>query len=287
MTEDGWFPKINSGGAIASGSAAIWLTDAQGSHLVSEVGTSPVWAGGALVFNRKNGTTDVGGQVVHADYNELIGSDDDRWAGFYAPGDGRVDVYRGMTKESSNNTMCAPRFGGPHFAYLAPFQAEWRNLVVDNVVIAHERIMDVQLSRGGEFYVYMQATGTYTRQIVDHKGRLVSLRDDETPLVAFVGPGGEPWMLSGTQIGTFVRPLNSSMGYFIEGDLYNPDARVFGDHLRVVASYANGMPRFDIRIFFAAPRIDLTKIGAVQPPIEPPIVPPIEPPIVPPITPPI
>lgn len=263
---NGWFPKLDAAGRIASGNSGIWLTDAAGSRQVSPVGTGPVWAGAALAFNRNDGTTDVGGAVVPTAYNDMVGADDGRWAGFVGVGAGRVDVYRGASLLGPPAAgICAPRFGGSRFAYLAPFQPDpsgQRNLVLDNAVVASGVIMDAQLSRGGEFYVYLTATGKYTRQVFDAGGP-VGIRDDEAPLVAFVGPGGEPWMLSGAGEFAFVRPLRSPLGYLIEGDLYYPDARMLDGRLRVVASLRDGTPRFDTWIDFTAPRRDLRATAPV------------------------
>lgn len=257
---DGWFPKLDEAGRVASGSDGIWVTDAVGPRLMSATGTGPAWAGAQLVFNASDGTTNVDGVPVPAAYNELVGADDGRWAGFHSVGAGRLDIYRGAVRIASEPGICCPRFGGGRFAYLVPFQTaqdEVRSVVLDNAVVATGRIMDVRLSRGGEFYVYLTATGTYTRQIYDQSGRAVGIRDDEVPLVAFVGPGGEPWMLTGTDAGAFVRPVSSPLGYLITGELFYPDARMFGGRLRIVASLHDGTPRFNEWVDFSAPRTDL------------------------------
>lgn len=262
-----WFPQLRADGLIASGNDGIWITDAVGSKQLSLGGTNPVWAAGAIVFNLKDGTTYVGGDVVPVGYNEYRGADDGRWAGFIGVGDGRTDVYSGSTRIASEPNICVPRFGGSRFAYLTPYQSRMRNLVVDNVIVTSGLIMEVQMSRGGEFYVYQVATGTYTRQIFNDTNQSVSIRDDETPLIAFIGPNREQWMVSNTQDGAFVRPLNSPIGYLIEGDLYYPDARMLDGKLCVVASFSNGTPRFDEWIDFNSPRRDLRQVTPVQPTI--------------------
>lgn len=261
-----WFPRLNAAGVIASGNAGIWLTDAAGSRQVSPIGIGPVWAGSTLIFNRNDDkSTDVGGVIVPAAFNDYRGSEDDRWAGFFAPANGRTDVYRGTVLQRQIPDACAPRFGGSLFAYLTPYQSNTRTLMINDQPVVTDIIMDVQLSRGGEFYVYMVATGTYTRLIRNESHEVISIRNDEVPLVAFLGPNNERWLLSGTQGPTWVRPEKSNMGYVIDGELYYPDARMIGDRLRVVGSYSNGTPRFEEWIDFTKPRTNLLTPTVVIP----------------------
>lgn len=273
---NGWFPRIRFDGTIASGNAGIWISPFDGSSpfQASSVGLMPVWAGIALVFNRNDGTSCVGGVDIPAAYNAYQGSDVALWAGAISAGAGRVDVYENATLTRSIPAACCPRFGGAQLAYLTPFQpttGNIRSLVIDDVVAHSDAILDVQLEVTGAFYVYLTATGTYTRQIKDASGVPVDILPEEFPIVAFLGPGDVPWMVTGTPTsGTFVRPVYSPFGYRITGDLYFPDARMQGAQLRVVGSGSDGAPR-SVLIDFNAPRLDLR---LVLPPItgEPPVV---------------
>ena len=109
MTPNGWTPRLRADGLIASGNAGIWLTGGDvGSFEVSPVGIGPIWAGTTLVYYRQDGNTDVGGVPIAIAYNGLVGSDDGRWAGFFAPDGGRVDVYLGTVLQSRLPLACAP-----------------------------------------------------------------------------------------------------------------------------------------------------------------------------------
>ena len=271
---NGWFPKLRADGVIASGNAGIWRTPLVGTAAqLSPVGTGPVWASSALVYNRNDNTTQVGnggadggwGAVLPIAFNDYVGSDIGQWAGFLSVGTGEIHRYKGPTLMDAISGACAPRFYGGAFGYLQPFQpgpGNQRQLIVDGILRASGVIIDWTADRGGRFFVYTRATGTYTKAIIDSKGNDCTIRRqaDESPLVAFFGPGDLPWIVSVTpESGTFVRMIYSAGGYVIQGDLYYPDARMMGDRLHVVGSLGNGTPR-EIWIDFTAPTVDLREV---------------------------
>lgn len=275
MSTNGWFSKLRADGVIASGNSGIWITPLSGEPFrVSEVGTSPVWCGQQLVFNRNDGTTQYAASVVPRAYNEYVGSDAGQWAGFDASGAGRVDLYHGKTGTKGAEAVLvepipsafAPRFYGASFGYLAPYQtgADYlRALVIDGVSRQTAVIIGWVADRAGGFYVYTVGVGTYGKRLFDNDGHNVTIRaqEDETPLIAFTGIDGLPWMLSNVpSAGTFVRMIYSAWGYLITGDLYYPDARIIGDRLRVVGSDAAGQPRNLWVDFDPAKRVDLRTV---------------------------
>src|SRR6185436_19059527 len=156
-------------------------------------------------------------------------------------------------------------------AYITPYQSNFRTLIVDDIAVTTGALLGVQLSRGGEFFAYQIATGTYTKAIFTSDGHGATARDDEALLLAFIGPAGEWWIVTQTPgVGTLVRPCHSVMGYQITGDLYFPDARMFADTLHVVGSNERGEPRFDVVIDFTNPRVDVRTLKAPdEPPVEP------------------
>ncbi len=280
---NGWFPHINRVGQIASGSSEVWVDDA----LVTTEGGNPFWLGTALGYsNRKDG--DAARVIlptgeIKAGYNVLTGSDDTRWAGFFAPGEGRLDIYAGLELARRIEGGCSARFAPGAFAFIHPFQSTYRALILNEVVVDRGAIVDSALYSDG-FIVWCVADG-YRYTLKTASGD-VNIRDDETLVAAFFGPDEQRWLVTATQTGTLVRPMRSHMGYRIVGDLYYPDARMIGARLRVVGSTENGDPLFDNWIDFDAERIDLRANPPIQPPI-PPIEPPVEPPIEPPIEPPV
>jgi hypothetical protein len=262
-----WFPRLRADDVVASGNAGIWLTPLSGTpRQVSPVGTGPIWAGQTLVYNRNDNTTQVGALVLPTAYNDYVGADTAQWAGFAGGAVGHVDRYRIESSDTpvcrlveSIPAACAPRFYGPSFGYLAPYQSINRSLVVDGVVAATGVITDWTVDRGGAFYLYNVAVGTYGHRLYTQLHQDVTIRPalDEVPLVPFLGLDGYPWMLSNAPTaGTFVRMIYSAFGYVIPGELYNPDARIIGDRLHVVGSLSNGAPR-DVWIDFTAPKQDL------------------------------
>jgi len=259
-----WFPKLRTDGTIASGNAGIWISPVNGlPRQVSTVGTSPIWSADTIIYNRNDGTTQVGDAVLPAAFNGMVGCDCGQWAGFLATGSGEIRRYQGLSQIATATATCAPKFFGFSFGWLAPYQTGpdyQRTLTISGRVRASGEILDWFPDRSGAFYVYVAATGTYSRAIWDDKGNNVTIRSqaDETPILCFAGPDGLPWILSNAPTaGTFVRMIYSAFGYVIPGDLYYPDARLIGDRLRVVGSWSDGSPRFDVWVDFTAPKVDL------------------------------
>jgi hypothetical protein len=273
MTPNAWFSKLRADGVIASGNSGIYLTHLDNTDSQeSPVGIGPIWAGRTLVYNRNDNTTQIGKlNTITRAYNDYVGSDCGEWAGFDSRGVGKVDRW-GL--DVSNEPMaflldsifgvCAPRFLGGLFGYLSPYQSDpdgnIRSLIIDRTVCATGIITDWVADKTGGFFLYVVANGTYTRRIYTQKHQDVTIRvqQDEVPLVAFIGPDGYPWMMSGTtNSGTFVRMIYAAFGYRIEDDLFNPDCRMIDKQLRVVGSDSRGLPRYNIWIDFNSPLIDL------------------------------
>jgi len=253
---NGWFPRLNRLGAIVSGNSGIWVTQG-GSASISPVGTTPAWCGLAPVFNLNDGRSSFNGEAVPDAYNEYAGSDGYQWAGFSAAAGGRVDVYENARIKRQIPHACVPRFGGPWFCYLQPYADSHRQLIRNGGVLATGSILTLAISPGGEVLVYQIATGTYTREILSEDGKRLNLQSEETPLAAFLGPDGQPWLFTQTpNKGDLVYPAFSSFGYHVTGDLYNPDARMQDGRLRIVGSTSAGVLR-EVWIDFSAPRQDL------------------------------
>lgn len=283
---NGWFPKISISEAIASGNNGIWITDILGSRQVSSVGIGPIWAGNVLIYNRNDNTTQIGNSIIPIAYNDYVGSDDTRWAGFVA-GEGRVDYYTKLNSIGSIKTACNPRLSKDQFGYLTPYQANYRNLILNDKIFASGAIMDFQLGDDPSQCVWMIATGTYTRSLLTQSGK-IDIRDDEAPIKVFTAPDNKPWIVTQTRIEggvTFIRPFDSPFGYFISGILMFPSVRMINGRLRVCGSDDRGNALFNNYIDFSKPRVDLRLVGNIEPPKppKPPKKPPIEPPKEPPV----
>src|SRR5262245_13773182 len=205
---NGWFPSIRGDGTVASGNAGIYITPPSGSpYAYSALGLMPIYAALTIIYNRNDGTSSVGDRVTPSAYNTYHGSESGNWAGFNASGAGRVDRYNGLDKVATIVNAVAPRFGGPFFGYLSPYQVgpdNLRALIIEGTVAAIGVILTWVWERYGAFHLYQVATGVYTRQIKDHTGAVVSIHDQEEPLIAFRGPGNEAWLVSNTPSdGTF------------------------------------------------------------------------------------
>src|SRR6185436_859881 len=130
-------------GEIASGNAGIWTTFNGASAQVSPIGTMPIWAGATLVFNRNDGTSDVGGQVVPGAYNLYVGGDDGRWVGGAENGDGWIDVFHGGALVKQIGRACKPSLGGSRLAYIKPYQSNFRTLIVDDIAVTTGALLGV------------------------------------------------------------------------------------------------------------------------------------------------
>lgn len=273
---NGWFPHINYNKEIISGNADIWITPTVGDPYTIGQGFRSIWQGLTPVYGKNDGTTQVGKELLNTFYGQYEGSDGGNWAGFNGGG-GQIDIYQGTHLIDSIVKGCIPRFGKTYFGFLYPYQPDasgYRQLYIDDIAYADGILTEFQIG-DNDVVVWQVATGTYTRQLwsklwgVDTR---IDIRDDETPRKVFA-VGNETWMMNETHIGTFIRPIDSPYGYIIHGDLYYPDARMIGDKLRVVGSYANGTPRFDIWIDFNTARVDLRTVTDIPPPIIDPVPP--------------
>ena len=254
---NGWFPKINSLGEIASGNAGIWLTYPDGKSIkVSDHGTSPFWIGNKLCYNRNDGTTQVGEERIGIAYNNYYGSEQENWTGFIASGIGKVDFYTGSERNNSAEGICLAKYSGEHLVYVAPYQNEFRTLVYDNIAIFQGKVMDYVLSPAA-LIAWQIAISTYGRQILN-QGDVLSIREDETPRVAFEYLG-QSWLMSQTNIGTILYPFLNYYGYYLPGDLYYSDARILGNKLLVVGSDSSGR-LLKHWIDFMQPRVNLKEI---------------------------
>lgn len=252
---NGWFPKINRDGQIASGNKGIWLDGKQ----VSDYGTSPFWLGTTLCYNRNDNTTQIGEEILPIAYNEYYGSERDEWTGF---ANGHVDFYKGLVKTNEADGLTLAKYAGYgsvygfNLAYVAPYQSEDRTLVYNNIPIYQGKITNYQMSLNG-IIAWQVAISTYGRQILTQGGS-ISIRTDENPKIIF-DYLGQSWIVSQTNIGTIIYPFLSHYGYYISGDLYYLDARVLGNKLLVVGSDSAGnLLKRDID--FSLPRVDLRNI---------------------------
>ena len=270
-----WFPRLQQYGAMLSGNAGIWLTQGGVSRQISPVGIGPIWAGFAPVYNLNDGRTSVNGYVIGEAGNDYSGSDDFQWALVNGSG---ASFFHNQSLARHIPGAWAVKFGGSRIAYLLRVSEHVTRLMVNDAEMARGEILTPCLSHDGAVLVYQIATGTYTRQILSEDGKVLNVRDNEAPIVAFLGPGGQPWLMTGTpDVGTLVYPAFSQDGYQITGDLYYPDARMterlvsnaideldpeaqigetVENQLRVVGSLNNGALR-EVWIDFAAPRVDL------------------------------
>jgi len=257
---NGWSPKLNASGDILSGNAGIWLTrDGQSSQL-SPIGVGPVWAGFAPIYNRNDGTTWVNGDILPFAYNYYSGSERNNWVGGNGPGSiEALEIYSGLSMYERIPNAAVGKFGGPYFCYLTPYQSVTKSLIRNGGTIATGPIVAYALSVDGAVLLYTTDHGG-VKQIWSDDNHDISIRTDEVALNAFIGPGGQPWMFSGTNhSGSFVRPClgpDRAFGYVIAGDLYYPDARMQGPGLRVVGSSDAGVLR-EVWIDFSVPRVDL------------------------------
>lgn len=253
MSINAWYPKLRADGVIASGNVEIWITPLSGpSFRKSAMGGNPIWAGQTLVYNRNDGTTQVGPVVVSAAYNEYAGSNIGQWAGGTL-GAGRVDRYDGATLLEQIPGGCVPGFAGGLFGYLTPLQTApdlLRTLVVGGIVRTQPAIIETWVpDKSSREYVYVVVAPGKKKHIVDRLNRDITIRkqQDETPIVLFTGPEEYgTMMLSGIGGFVFARGIYAATGWLlpVTDEFYNSDARMVGDLLWAVGSTHDGQPQF-------------------------------------------
>lgn len=258
---NGWFPRINRAQDVISGNSGLWLTQQGVSVQIAPTGTTPCWAGFAPVWNMNDGHSRFnGGHVVDRAYSEYRGRDDGYWAGAIQSGAGQVDLYENAQRVASIPGATLPRLGGGRFVFVTPYQGTTnRSLVVDFMPRQTGAITNATISPDGSVLIYQTNYAHIWPEDKPPTGTPLNARPQETPVAAFIGPDGAPWVVCETpEAGglVLVRPAFSVFGYAVRGELYNSDWRMQGPSLRGVASSSTGMLR-EVTIDFTVPRQDL------------------------------
>lgn len=264
---NGWFPKINSRGDIASGNTEVWITYADGRQVeVATDGGGAQWlTSDELVYNLHEGGTvfwpSRGAPI--AGYSLLTANEQGQWAGALA-GDGGIVRYVGIEPIERIPLAALPKFHGADFGYVTPYQSQppayRRDLIINGQVKATGPIVDFCVSPTP---IAVVATGTYTR---DFQGAVIVQPTEGAPVFS------DGWVCSnaGNAEGLYVRPADSVFGYFLPGgEWYYHDFRKFGDTLLIVASTHRGELRVK-RISVSDPRVDLRSVVVAIPTPPPP-----------------
>lgn len=261
---NGWFPRINAAGDIASGDTEVWISNVRGGARLIGIGGGPKWLTPTTVLYGSGEHTVEwpSGKVLGPRYNATETNGEGRWAGFVAMGDGWVDVYQGAVLERTIPKATKPKWFGDTLAYLTPYQSTARSLIVgEEVVLKDLPIMDFD----GPPVVATIATGMYTRVLHGTP----TLYPDEGDVLVRSG-----WVLgwSNTVGGLLLRRVGTTKGFtIIGGTRYYPDFVVTDNLLTLVSSSGAGVLQIDPPIDLTAPMVDL------RPAPPPPPLPPVKP----------
>lgn len=246
---DGWFPKINSRGEIASGFGTIEVAGrvigaGWGAHWLDD---DTVVYGGMLqtvMLNVRSGAT----QAIGEGYN-FMAAGGGTWVGTIAVGDIPTHRYVGTQRvlavTQAGTPLASP---GGRWGYVRPYHAHQKEIVVNGQVAASGLIVDAALT--DRAVVYTVALSTYRRAtmaVIDGAApRDISIFNWEGP-TACDGPDG-PWVLSITQRGLAFRPAGARDGFYWLGEFYNPSCRFVNGAFRIASSSSRGdLQVMDIR----------------------------------------
>lgn len=260
---DGWNPRFNAQGEIASGSREVWFA---GRSLGP--GRSPQWlTDDLLLIGTAEGDETILLNVrtgeessVKAGYNVTCAGGG-VWLG-WTPA--TITSYQGLQRLGGLANVAPPTCSrsGRYRVWLAPYNADQRSLILDTqagqLPITSGPILDYSVS--DQATVWSQASGRYTRGVA---GRLhgaqadtnLSLLDWESPIVVDAPDG--PWILSVTQTGLIFRPWGESFGYRFDGDYYTPDCLWLDNRFLLASCSRAGAPQL-VSIRPSDPRVDLT-----------------------------
>lgn len=252
----GWSPRYSTSGKLTASDAGHWRDQ----WLIDDLN----------IFG--NGTNLViGGSVTpYLDGNELSAAGG-RWAAF------RTDPVRVYTSDGQTIAGAGvPAITASDFAYVLPYQADAKSLLLNGAAVAAGAITDVRLST--QALVWSASGETFGLELPNGTAERIQAAPVEFRPVPVDTPDG-PWVLNHTQTGVVLRPFASVWGYRFDngGQCYYPDGFYSNGTIRVAFSNERGeisehlfplsAARIDLRIPLPGPTPDPPKPPDPSPPI--------------------
>ena len=291
---DGWFPKINGRGEIASGFGTV---EFQGRAI--EPGVLPQFIDDdTLVYNGNDRTViynvRTGARTTVARPYNFYAAGGGMWLGMYAGEDYPTQRFVGATMLSSHpnagTPTVAPTSGS--WGYVEPYHAQIKNLWVSGQKVVSEAwLMGADLT--DQALVYQLATGTYTRITMVKRNGAAAVDSSITNWEAPTGCDGpdDVYVLSVTQAGLALRKAGATRGWYWPGEQFNPSCRFVGGQFIVAFSSARG--ELGVRRFASTDAThlvnyaDIVRAGDCVPGMTPfgpcPSTPPVPPVVIPPV----
>jgi hypothetical protein len=282
--ENGWFPRLNSRGEVASGSGEVWIKGVS-----YGMGWGPKWIDDdTVVFSSKDGESETTilhvptglREVLQPGYNEYAAGHGE-WMGFRAGQDWLgIRRYRGTAVVQPIEHAGTPQMSiGGRYAWTAPYLSDTRTLYMGGVPWYSGAIMGISLSDLGA--AVQISTGKYTRSVLFARApgdnSTVNILNWEDPQIVDAPDG--PWICSVTQKGLLLYPAGATSGYYWLGEYFNPHARFLNGRFVIVSSSGRGVPQ-RLHVDPASPRRDLLPLRQTDgvelpsPPSPPPPPPP-------------
>lgn len=266
---DGWFPRMNERGEVASGAGIITVLGRD-----VGVGWGPEWIDNdhivyngadnnslSVIFNVRTFQREA---TVPQSYN-VYAAGGGRWMGLFQGNPIVIRRYQGtqvIQEIPDAGSVVMSRNG--RWGYVAPFHATTKTFFVNGQAVVTDTVFDVSLTERST--VWSTFTGRFTKavfaQINGGPTQNISVLDWEGP-TACDAPDAT-WVVSVTQSGLIARKAGRKTGYKWDGgEFFNPSCVVVNGQLRIASSSSRGVLQI---LEPTGPEVDLT----VTPPPPPP-----------------
>ena len=238
---DGWFPRVNGRGEIASGAGTLTVKGQD-----RGTGWSPRWIDDdTVVYNGGtssvilNVTTGARTEVQPAYNNYAAGGGS--WMAFWAGNPITARRYAGANVVGEWTNAGQPLVSpNGRWGYVTPYHDINKTVYVNGSPVARGVIADVDLT--DRSLVYTVASGRYAREVYYVRDgaapQRVNVFNWEAP-VGCEGPDAT-WILSVTQKGLAFRRAGATQGFYWRGEYFNPDCRFVNGVFRIVSSSGRG-----------------------------------------------
>lgn len=268
---NGWFPKLNERGEVASGAGEISLKLVTGDR---QLGIG--WIGGWInndwiVYNgADNNTLTVLFNVrdnrrieVPQSYN-FYAAGGGQWMGTLANSAPFTRRYSGdqIIQEIPDSGVPTMATNGK-WAYLTPWHDNHKTLVVNGSPLVSGQIFDVALTPRA--VVWSTFTGRATKAVFGQLNggptQNISVLDWEGPIAC--DAADTTWVVSVTQTGLIARKFGATRGYSWHGEFFNPSCVVLNGQLRIASSSSRG----ELQVISpSGPEVDLREPVVTPPP---------------------
>lgn len=270
---DFWWPRISPAGRVAGGSLTVSIA---GGGVVAQNALGPQWAGERTLYYARNTTGVLYRAVERADgtwsesaltlrgVNQFTANEWGWGVSWVVAGQATVYWHNGTQQDGISSPTLSPS------GQRAWLEHGTGRLFVDGVLIDGRACLEPRFT--GEILAWRADDGrdvcvALTQGQIENR---LNVESREFWPIAFVGPGGETWLLTHSDTRLLLRPVGSLTGYIVAtGNTSYPDAR-FLDATTIKLAWTDAAGALTVaHVNTSTPRVNL-RPGPVPNPMNPP-----------------